>query len=76
MIREAQRRSRHTNTLTASLPVILAYLFQTYGDISEEELTSADETLKAKVFDITQPIEVMYNEIQDLQDLATAANNA
>lgn len=69
-------RSRHTNTLTASLPVILAYLFQTYGDISEEELTSADETLKAKVFDITQPIEVMYNEIQDLQDLATAANNA
>ena len=69
-------RNRNTNTLTDSLPVILAYLFQTYGDISDEELTKAEETLKAKVFDITQPLAIMYNEIQDLQDLATAANNA
>ena len=34
------------------------------------------ESLKAKVFDITQPLIVMYNEVQDLQDMATAANNS
>ena len=69
-------RNRHTNTLTNTLPVVLDYLFQTYGEITDEELKLVEDNLKSRVFDITQPMAVMYNELQDLQDLATAANNA
>ena len=69
-------RNRLTNTLTDSIPDILNYLVQTYGDISDTELSETETNLKDKLFDITQPIIVMYNEIQDLQDLAIAATNA
>ena len=34
-----------------------------------------ESKLKAKCFDITQPMVVMYNEIQDLQDLAIARDS-
>ena len=56
-------RNPHMNTLTDALLVILAYLFQTYGDITDEELKSVEDKLKERVFDITQPMAVMYNEI-------------
>ena len=69
-------RNRQTNTLTASIPDILEYLFQNYGDISDTDLSEAEKSLKEKMFDITQPMIVLYNAIQDLQDLAIAANNA
>ena len=69
-------RDRHTNTLNDSSHNILKYLFDTYGDLTPEELSSTEEKVKTKVFDITQPLIVMFNEIQDLQDMAIAANNA
>ena len=64
------------NTLHDAIPDILHYLFVTYGDSTPEELSTSAELLKAKAFDITQPLIVMYNEVQDLQDIATAANNS
>ena len=35
-----------------------------------------EKKLKENIFDITQPLIVMYNEIQDLQDMASHSSNA
>ena len=69
-------RNVHSNSITTSIPDILAYLFTTYGAISEEELENEKENLKEKIFDITQPLIILFNEIEDLQELATASHNA
>ena len=66
---------RTTNTLTADIPVVLAHLFRTYGKISPDHLLNLDTELRKKVFDITQPLVLLYNEVEDLQELATAAQN-
>ena len=34
-----------------------------------------EDKLKTKVFDITQPLILLFNEVEDLQELTEAANN-
>ena len=68
-------RDRATGILTHNIPDILEYLFINYGEVTDEEVIDMSDKLKSMVFDITQPIVVLYNEIQDLQDLADAAKN-
>ena len=70
-----QFRNSHSNTITTNLPTILEFLFTTYGDIEQEHLDEKKEQLCAKVFDITQPMAVMFNEVEDLLELSTAAAN-
>ena len=52
-------RNRHSNSIQTTLPVLFASLFRTYGKIPENELQSAEQTLRAKVYDITEPLVVM-----------------
>ena len=67
-------KNRLTNTITTPIPTILQYLFSTYGKITSDKVTAVESALRTKVFDITQPMEVMYNEVEDLQELATAGS--
>ena len=55
-----------TNTFTDPLHVMLTYLFTTYGEITPEDLTSQKEKLETKVFDIEQPLILLFNEVEDL----------
>ena len=48
----------------------------TYGAISAEELEEREQALKAKVFDITQPLVTLYNAVGDLQELAIASESS
>ena len=66
-------RNRHTNSITETIPNILTHLFTTYGKITPEELETVKDTLKGKVFNIEDPLVIMYNEIEDLKELAQAA---
>ena len=66
-------RNIHTNTITTPLPTILSHLFTTYGAIEPEELHEIEQNLRAKVFDICEPLVVMFNEVEELQDIATAS---
>ena len=35
-----------------------------------------DSKLEAKLFDVSEPLMIMYNDIDDLQDLAVAAKKS
>ena len=68
-------RNEHTNTITTDIPTLLEHLFTTYGAIEPEELQEKVDTLRQKVFEIAEPLIIMYNEVNELQDLATASGN-
>ena len=68
-------RNKHSNALDKTIPEILEFLFSTYGKISEEKLLTEEQNLRARVFEITDPMIVMYNEVDDLIELGIAAQN-
>ena len=70
-----QYRNIHSNTITTSLTVILTTLFTRYGQVSDTYLREVEEKLRSRVFDITEPLVVLYNEIEDLHSLSIAAQN-
>ena len=67
-------RNNVTNTFTDPVHVMLDYLFATYGDITPDELHSEKDKLEQKVFDIQQPLILLYNEVEELVELANAAH--
>ena len=65
----------HTNTITIEILTLLEHLFTTYGSIEWEELQEKVDKLRHRVFDISQPLITMYNDVNKQQDLATASGN-
>ena len=68
-------QNQFSNTFTADVPTILHYLFTAYGYITPEELKEQEEMLSAKVFDIQQPLIILFGELEDLQQISVAALN-
>ena len=66
-------RTEESNAITTPIADILDTLMTTYGTVPEEDLLSADSALRSRVFDITKPLVIIYNEMDNLQQLATAA---
>jgi len=69
-----QFQSTHSTAHTSPLHDILTYLFEMYGDISDDYLQDVTDKLQARVFDITHPILLLFNEVKDLKLLSIAAN--
>ena len=67
-------QNEHSNSITTPIPDIFNDLMDVYGTIPEEELISADTAIRARVFDISQPLVIIYNKMDDLQQLAIAAD--
>ena len=51
---------------------ILAFLFQNYGNITQYDIEGNDKKLKDK-WDANTPIEMLFDQIDDAQDFASAA---
>ena len=68
-------RNIHTNTIITDILTLLEHLFTTYGSIATEELQEKVDTLRHKVIDIAQPLIIMYNDVNELKDLATTSGN-
>ena len=68
-------RNQYSNTFHTKIQTILLYLFTTYGYITPEELKEQEEALCAKVFDIQQPFIIMFNEFEELKQVAIATFN-
>ena len=68
-------RNVNTNTITTDIPTLLTHLFTTYGAIEDDELQEEADLLRKKTFDISQPLIFMFNEVEELQELATASGN-
>lgn len=68
-------RNTHTNKINKSIPEILEYLFDTYGDVTISELVELQNTVQTMVFNPKEPIDVVFTEIADLADIATIAKS-
>ena len=62
-------QSRHSNTIFAPILLILSTLFSTYGKVLEEALQLKEANLRAKVFNIVDPLIIVFNEVDDLNEL-------
>lgn len=63
-------RNKHSNAIEKPITEIPSHLFTNYGRMKEEQLLDEESKLQAKVFDLTEPLILMFNEIKDLVDLA------
>ena len=66
-------RNEFSSAINARIPVILSHLLDTYGRVTEDDLLQAEGLLQARIYDITEPLVVMFNDIDEFQQLATAA---
>ena len=51
---------------------VLSFLFQNYGNITQYDIEENDKKLKEK-WDANMPIEMLFDQIEDAQDFASAA---
>ena len=65
---------RHTQSLTGTVAQILEFLFETYGYVSTAMLESKEERLKVLDYHPRQPVDLIFNTIEDLADYAEMAN--
>ena len=68
-------RNPHTNTITTDIPTLLEHLFTTYGAVEPEALNEQEDLLRQKVLHIGQSLILLFNEVGELQELATASGN-
>ena len=66
-------RNEFSSAINARIPVILSHLLDTYGRVTEDDLLRAEGLLRARIYDITKPFVVIFNDIDEFQQLATAA---
>ena len=65
-------RNSTTNKLTQSIPNILQYLFDAYGDVSPQEFLTLRHQLETMTFDPQGPVDVIFTEIDDLAEILDA----
>ena len=65
-------RDSVTNKLNQSIPNILQYLFDTYGDVSPQEFLTLRHQLETMTFDPQDPVDVIFTDIDDLAEIADA----
>lgn len=66
--------NHHSNNIQTPIPTILTALFQRYGKVTLDALQEAENKLKAQIFDITEPICNLFDQIEDLSEMATASD--
>ena len=54
---------------------ILIYLFDTYGDISPQEMESWSEKIEKMTFDPTEPVDEIFTEIDNYAEVANIVND-
>ena len=67
--------SKTTNRITKTIPEILTYLFETYGDVSPQELMGLRSQIENMTFDPTEPVDAIFTEIEDFADIAETIND-
>lgn len=67
-------RNRNTNAIVMPVhDIIMTHLYPNYGDIDPHRLQEEEEKVKNTVYDVTFPPDTIYMIIEDLMDLAEAA---
>ena len=71
----AALKDHHTNTITVPLVDIIAYLFRNYGRVTPVTLVDEEQKVLQWTFDPALPIVLVFNKVDDLMDLASAAGS-
>ena len=71
----AALKNRHTNTITVPLADIILYLFRNYGRVTPATLVDEEQKVLQWNFDPVLPIVLVFNKVDDLMDLASAAGS-
>lgn len=67
-------RNRVTGQLPSDIRAIFLYLFKVYGKIKPEFLLLKKNEVETKRYDISDPIDTIFNEIEDLAELGELSN--
>ena len=66
-------RNPITNKITKTIPEIFDYLFDTYGDVSPQELRMLTTQVETLTFPPNEPVDTIFTEIDDLATIAELA---
>ena len=64
--------NRNVSLANVTIREILEFLFQNYGNITQYDIEDNDKKLKEK-WDANSPIEMLFDQIKEAQDFASAA---
>ena len=67
--------SKTTNKINKTIPQVLTYLFETYGDVSPQELMGLRAQIENMTFDPTEPVDSVFTEIEDFADIAESIDD-
>lgn len=66
-------RDEVTNTITMSIPDVLAFLFRRYGKVDSNKVSNEETKVKEFSWNIVDPPVCIFNLIEDLKSVANAA---
>jgi hypothetical protein len=67
--------NRTTGQYTTDLREVITHLFATHGKITPQQIRTKENAIYNMAFDISQPVDTVFNAIEDLADLAEHANS-
>ena len=62
-------RNRVTGQIPNDTRSIMSYLFRVYGQITPAQLQDKEDTVKNFNYSMDEPIDSLFNEVEDLQEL-------
>ena len=65
----------YSHAITTPLATLLSQLMTTYGRVDDNELQRVTSTLKDKVYDLTEPLIGLFNDVKELKSLSITAEN-
>ena len=67
--------NRATGQYSSTILELMAHLFATYGQITPQQVRATEAEVYNLHFDISQPVDIIFNAIEDLSALASHANS-
>ena len=68
-------RNPTTDMINNTIPEIINFLRNTYGQLSPSQLKERERAIDDMIYDPSQPIDSVFNKIQDFHDLCTLIQN-
>ena len=66
-------RNRITGQLPGDIRLLMNHLFNTYGNINEAKLQEKHDNMARLTYDVSEPIDIIFNAIEDLYKIADLA---
>ena len=67
--------NRATGQYSTSIRDLMTHLFTTYGQLTPQQVKAKEAEIYSLHFDISQPVDIIFNAIEDLSALATHASS-